>query len=213
MAHRLRPLKNDAGVRRFGEKPDAPQQERTGRLLSLIRRRTERAGGRSKRWSFGMIFDRIAPRALIRPAVAGHLLPQSPSRDGRLSTPYAGEGNASPSRREENLESGRQRADIGAGRGRRGHHFLMRPRIDRRRPHPDDRSRKNAELRGRRFAPAASDGSFGLFRPRDLCPRARLQRRRRLREAALRGARQARADRERRPLRHHHRPRPGRQDF
>ena len=53
----------------------------------------------------------------------------------------------------------------------------------------DARRRKHAEFRGRCLAPAASDGSFGLFGPRYFRARARLQRRRRLREAALRGAR------------------------
>jgi DNA-binding HxlR family transcriptional regulator len=69
-------------------------------------------------------------------------------------------------------------------------HSLSRGPIDRRRKHPDQRSR-DPELRGRRFAPAASDGPLGLFRPGDFRPRARLQRRGRLREIALRGARRA----------------------
>ena len=38
-------------------------------------------------------------QTLIRPAGRGHPLPQSPSRDGRLSTPYVGEGLASLRRR------------------------------------------------------------------------------------------------------------------
>src|SRR5579883_2318987 len=43
-----------------------------------------------------------------------------------------------------------------------------------------------AKLRGRCCAPAPIDGPFGLFGPRHLRARARLQRRRRVREAPLR---------------------------
>ena len=91
------------------------------------------------------------------------------------------------------------------------HHSSRGSTFDRRRPDPDQRSR-HPELRGRCFAPAAPHGPFGLFGPGDFRPRACLQRRRRLRKAALRIDRQARTDRGRRPVRDRNQDQSGRQN-
>src|SRR5208337_1547153 len=64
------------------------------------------------------------------------------------------------------LESGRKRDDIQAGRGLGAAEpfpISDEAKIDRRRKNPDERSRDDAKLRGRRFTPFASDGPFGLF--------------------------------------------------